>query len=80
MAKTWQFEVVGTGTFPIDMLRYDGAFPYQSSDAALIEAAMLGEQRIANDPYRIRLTGHYHAPTAARWRSFGWLVQNVSRY
>lgn len=72
----WRFIVKGTGRFPIDMLRYDGAFPASSSDAVLIASAVKGGARRGNE-FKITLISKSHAPTSARWQSFGWFVENV---
>lgn len=61
----WTYSVSGSGAFPIDMLRYDGAFPAQSSDSRMIRDT---EQRTIN------LASHAHRPTVARWASYGWTV------
>lgn len=56
--------VAGSGPFPIDMLRFDGASPYDT-DAV----TTLGRK----DKREIRLSS-YRSPTYDRWRSFGWTV------
>lgn len=61
------FTVEGAGQFPIDMLRYDACWPSTQQDVAAIER--IGTRR------RIQLRG-ITAPTAARWKSFGWAVLN----
>jgi hypothetical protein len=71
-----RFEVAGTGRFPIDMLRYDAAFPAFETAAG----EMSGADR-ADGPLRVTLT-HYHPtktwmPAAGRWASFGWRVVAV---
>jgi hypothetical protein len=72
----WHFEVVGNGAFPIDMLRYDGAFPSRGTDASAIQRSIEGDR----GRQIIRLTSVYHAPTKDRWRSFGWLVGDVGSF
>lgn len=67
-----KFKVIGRRQFPLDMLRYDSAFPYDSAAAHSIADADNPEPR---DVW----LGAYHpvkgvVPTAARWRSFGWSV------
>lgn len=66
--------------FPIDMLRYDAAFPAQGADASAITASV---ERSGNSNRPIELC-HYSSdknwsPSAARWASFGWLVTEVQR-
>ena len=56
----------GRGKFPIDMLRYDACWPYQSVDASIIQEADWG------DTWSVRVikaadTGSF---TIARWASF----------
>jgi hypothetical protein len=60
------FDVMGTGPFPVDMLRYDECFPSGPDDAA----AIIGEKR-----RKVRLvTQRYTGPTAGRWDSFNWPI------
>lgn len=64
------FTVEGNDAFPIDMLRFDYCWPRTQDDALMIEASM---GAIASGPWRIRLhTAKDTAPTAARWKGFGW--------
>lgn len=72
------FTVKGTGPFPIDMLRYDGCWPYSSDDCSAVSnsLAMMYEEfspegRVAR---KITLTG-YTEPTKERWKTFMWPVQ-----
>jgi len=67
------FDVRGTGTFPLDMLRYDSCVPHTQDDVCQMS---LTRARV--------LTLHsYHkykktsVPTSARWHSFGWEVVRV---
>jgi hypothetical protein len=66
------FAVVGAGMFPVDMLRYDKAWPASESDSRLISNSF-------TDPvqHRIELRS-LKEPTPARWRSFGWTVVAVN--
>lgn len=78
MAKKtdWTFEVRGTGPVPLDMLRYDGAFPSRQEDVNRIqetfEAPSPATKAIEIPTIRLRST--LHGPTVDRWRSFDWLV------
>lgn len=64
-----QFEVEGTGTFPLDMLRYDLSWPATSADAGEAQGPTFRR------PRRIRLkSASPFAPTPERWESFGWKV------
>ena len=71
---TWRFEVTGSGKFPMDMLRYDRAYPDSSVDASLIEYCI---DRHPRTPQTITLRTEAHAPTVARWNSFGWYAREV---
>lgn len=65
--------VRGSGAFPIDMLRYDAAHPYQERDSAAIEH--IARSREVGD-VRVVMT---HEPTAERWASFGWRVVSIEK-
>lgn len=75
IGTTYYFEVEGAGTFPVDMLRYDGAWPRDEADSALVQ------QHAYSEPQGRRVvrlastyTGGNHHPCSDRWRSFGWQV------
>lgn len=62
------FKVSGSGEFPADMLRHDGAFPYTSADARILQEAF--KARVI-DSWEIVLESSFsYAPTVARWKSF----------
>lgn len=68
-----KFTVRGKLPFPLDMLRYDAAFPRDTDDALAIQATF--------DPFSgpVTVTLNRAArpgtrPTVGRWRSFGWEV------
>jgi hypothetical protein len=68
------FTVIGHGKFPIDMLRYNACFPYQSGDSTKIAHSIkFAEER---NEYKINLCqpAGYSPPNIERWRSFGWEV------
>lgn len=60
------FEVRGSGSFPTDMLRYDECFPSSERESAIIDAS--GKRVVT------LCTDNKHAPTAGRWKIFGWNV------
>lgn len=66
------FCVSGRGPFPMDMLRYDSAWPEQTEDAYAIASSY------ADDPgikWEINLlSSDRMAPTARRWDSFNCKV------
>lgn len=75
--KTFSFTVEGNGRFPLDMLRYDCAWPKSSADVVLMDdrEAGLAKRRIT---LMARQDGRW-VPSSARWHSFGWTVVGVSR-
>ena len=69
------YEVTGIGGFPMDMLRYDSAWPADSDGADAIWENIFYHDREKRDgvkPIRLR---SYQQPTVDRWRSFGWSVK-----
>lgn len=67
-----QFTVSGRGTFPIDMLRYDRAYPASEQEAGKIERSF---QRGQTGMYNVTLkTSDPTAPTVGRWESFNFNV------
>jgi len=64
----------GTGAFPLDMLRYDHAWPASSDDAAAIAATF--RPGFKAHPVTIRITNngpnHHGEWNPQRWASFGW--------
>jgi hypothetical protein len=67
----YRYKVSGTGLFPVDMLRYDGAYP-ASSEAV---SAMGTGKFQANVERRTVELCSYRPPTNDRWASFGWMVE-----
>lgn len=65
--------VVGTMSFPIDMLRYDRVTPATQEDAAMISLSIS-----TRDDYRVQVVGE-REPTKERWRTFGWNVTEVRK-
>lgn len=65
------YSVTGHGRFPIDMLRYDQAWPEHETDAGLIE--QIGSPRSGMVAATIDLVALTN-PTVGRWQSFGWDV------
>ena len=84
--KETRFTVKGRGGFPIDMLRYDSAYPARASDAADIQGS-LGDDpgnpvSLANrEVWEIDLISALrNAPTVERWSSFGVKVTIATIY
>ena len=70
--KLYTYQVEGHGTFPVDMLRYDAAWPRDGVDVTAIENAT---GRHHHDG-RVQLRS-YQMPTEERWRSFGWSISTL---
>ena len=68
----YRYKVIGTGRFPIDMLRYDSAYPASSEAVSTMGADDL---RRSGALRTVELCS-YRLPTNERWRSFGWIVQD----
>lgn len=68
------YTVILTYAFPVDMLRYDCAWPDSSEDARLIiesqDATFMRDRRHNGPPVKVRIVGTKH-PTFDRWSSFG---------
>ena len=62
----YHYTVEGKGSFPIDMLRYDAAYPAREEDSYQIAYDERGLRKV-------NLTS-YFAPTPGRWESFMWRV------
>ncbi len=73
----YSYWVSGSGNFPFDMLRYDSAWPVDTTSAMGLaydrESADIGRHR------SIHLES-YQAPTIDRWSSFTWSVGNEKLY
>jgi len=70
MQYKWTFTVIGHGTFPLDMLRYDACYPIDSESVSGLEY----DRDNRHEPRKVQLRSHLNSPTNARWASFGWLV------
>lgn len=62
----YEYVVAGRTQFPVDMLRYDGAWPADQESTSYLLASP-GHRRIRLHSYR--------EPTPARWESFMWRVE-----
>lgn len=68
------YTVTGAGEFPMDMLRYDRAWPARGQDVTAIIG--IGVRRGARAPGRRSVRLHsIEDPTEGRWASFGWAVE-----
>jgi hypothetical protein len=78
--KLIRYTVAGNGAFPLDMLRYDGSYPYQQTDSS----AMVYDRsftKLKDSKREVTLEKLVDArvwqPSYERWVSFGWKVINV---
>ena len=83
MAKQYTYEVTGRLPFPVDMLRYDAAYPTDPRSVDTLTAALKGSYGVVLAPTEvapiIRLRSNY-PPTVDRWKSFGWRVENQEKH
>ena len=70
--ERYRYKVSGSGYFPVDMLRYDCAYPASSADVSAMGA---NSPRIDVERRTVELRS-YHRPTPDRWLSFGWVVED----
>lgn len=71
----FKLSVVGSGEFPIDMLRYDGCFPLSEGDSALISKSLRICPSEKTTVVLLKPNGYKHwTPNYARWKSYGWEV------
>ena len=73
MSRITSFKVIGKGPFPVDMLRYDQAWPRDGESAAAILTPVDRAERAAQRELQL-CTDRRNGPTFARWASFGWTV------
>lgn len=67
--KLYHYDVTGGGTFPLDMLRHDAAWPRTSDDVLTMDK---------RDHRTIKLTS-IREPTLGRWSSFMWRVDHIAK-
>jgi hypothetical protein len=60
-------KILGTGVFPLDMLRYDKAYPLSEKDAVAISSTFFNKC----DNYEVNIGTSLAKFTVDRWRSFG---------
>jgi hypothetical protein len=72
--KLFEHTVVGDRPFPIDMLRYDLAFPATETASSSIASTFGREgRRVVRS---IRIKSPKRELTTGRWESFGWEVRD----
>jgi hypothetical protein len=71
-----RWEVEGSMSFPVDMLRYDSCFPFSETESYKIIKCMEGNNRgpVRVIVHRYRSSGMSKEPNAQRWQSFGWKI------
>lgn len=76
----YEFTVVGNGSFPVDMLRYDQCWPAkEATDSVALATSLMRVNSYKDDQRRnVTLIG-LRAPTEGRWQSFGWKVEGNVR-
>lgn len=72
-----EFTVAGTGTFPLDMLRYDRCWPKTQEDTNAVRAGTNHPSKTHPLPVTLHSIGAA-APTIGRWESYGWRVIDPS--
>lgn len=75
-----KYSVSGDRSFPIDMLRYDAAWPASEADSREIVSSM----DVGRTTDRRVVLLHEDRdlkwqPSGARWQSFGWRLGTVER-
>jgi hypothetical protein len=73
----YRYSVTGTGHFPMDMLRYDAAWPSNTDDCfGITDAFNEREPGTRSKPRTVKLVS-IRKPTIGRWSSFLWSVSDV---
>lgn len=72
----FEFTVSGETSFPLDMLRFEGAYPSSSEDVFNIVESR-NDERPAGRIFVNLISVHSKdwLPVQARWRTFGWRVE-----
>lgn len=68
-------KILGSGVFPMDMLRYDKAYPLSEKDAVAISATFFN--KCSN--YEVNIGTSLGRFTVDRWRSFGVTIVSSSK-
>jgi len=73
VALPTRYKVQGALPFPVDMLRYDAAWPASEQDSLRIEATLRHGCADVEGPVVVDVYAR-RPLTVDRWRSFGWLI------
>ena len=76
MSRHHRFTVEGARRFPLDMLRYDAAWPASGGDVTHIQDSLTTPDQGRR---RVELVSA-KKPTPERWESFLWTVLEVRHY
>lgn len=71
------FTVEGEGDFPLDMLRYDNAWPELESEIYKLTPALAERYGQPRTVKLVRFAFNREGPTEARWKRFAWKVLKV---
>ncbi len=75
-----KFEVVGTGPFPLDMLRVDCCFPETTRDTGTVQTSFTIS---STEQYSVHLVSiqplKNWQPATNRWRSHGFTITSYSQ-
>ena len=80
MYKT-TFKAIGSGMFPLDMLRYDECHPLDEGALLVTDEDPTGRHGLPEGDSRVIYLGKYHSAktnqhlTPERWQSFGWRIE-----
>jgi len=79
--KRHEYTVTGRYPFPVDMLRYDSAYPANPTAVSRINEGVtspgVGKPFRDREVLSIRLASH-RPPTEDRWNTFGWYIEKGS--
>lgn len=67
------FTVSGTGEFPVDMMRFERAWPRAPSDSKKIQ-----ESDPSSGRFEVDLQSADPPSQKGRWGSFGWRIEKIN--
>lgn len=70
----FRYEVTGRGNFPLDMLRRDMCYPYDTDSVINIDSEEYVERTVVLCHWDAR---RHWTPNTERWESFGWKVTKL---
>jgi hypothetical protein len=71
-----RYVATGTGRFPLDMLRYDSAWPATEHDANILDTHLTCGGTVPFEGVQLKRAqiDAHSMPAIDRWRSYGWHV------